>query len=232
MKERIETKYGFKQEGASKYVVVAPHGAGDDLQTDKLVEKIAELLGASLVVNNKIRRSQSDFNDIAAARMGGLKHEFYSDISELAMGARIHSKGEHDGEQHALVIYIHGVSDDGRIGIDLGIGAKYNSATKTYVGPKKHPKGKSNTGVVRTNTKLARNMRLSLDEKLKNDKGLRTWIGKKYPAWSKNNGIQYHKGTPDHSMQIEICRELRRSDNLDYVAQLIVESVEGAYKKL
>ena len=49
----IKTNYGIKKEGKAKFVIVAPHAAGDDINTGPLSRKIASKSNSYLVINDK-----------------------------------------------------------------------------------------------------------------------------------------------------------------------------------
>ena len=49
----VITSYGAKDSGESKFVIVAPHAAGDDINTGPISNNIAYLLKAYRVVNNE-----------------------------------------------------------------------------------------------------------------------------------------------------------------------------------
>src|SRR5210317_1787856 len=109
-----KTIYGKKRQGTTKFVIVAPHGAGDDMFTAELAEEISDLLDASLVANTKVRRKETDFNKLTHRK--GRQHskemrQFYKDIDECCEEARPHGQGEHKGKKRALVVYIHGMKD-------------------------------------------------------------------------------------------------------------------------
>ena len=208
---KTKTSYGWKKEGESKFVIVAPHGAGDDELTDIVAEEIAKIMDATVVVNTRYRRESCDLNDISDLADDEKKREFFKDVGDYAKEVRGHSAKEHDGKEHAIVVYIHGMKGRGDKGIDIGIGAKWNKRKKKYQGAKYHPDSGKKKGKVRANIGMTREMRVKMDKKLKAEKGKRAWMGKVYAAWDEKNGIQYHAGTGDYSMQIEISsRSIRR----------------------
>ena len=233
--EKVETDYGWKVAGASKFVIVAPHGAGDDEETHIVAEEVARIMEAAVVVNRSHRRESCDLNDISDVAEDERKQEFFGDVSEYAKKAREHSAREHDGGEHAMVVYIHGMRNRGNQGIDIGIGAKWNAEKGKYQGAKYHPEaemeaGGRREGKVRANITMTREMRVQMDEKLQAERGKRAWMGKIFAAWDGDNGIQHHAGTPDHSMQIEISRDLRNEPK--YISGVIAKALQEAYKKL
>ena len=129
------TNYGRKRKGSSKFVVVAPHAAGDDIGTKEIAEEISRHSDAFLVVNeNYIKPSCSratsnpdnveDFNELSWSSsnqryLWQRKHphmkEFFGHIKEFAEEAREY------GDGRAIVVYIHGIADSTeQIGIDIG----------------------------------------------------------------------------------------------------------------
>lgn len=251
-----ETDYGINKKGKSRFVVVAPHAAGDDSGTEKLARNIAEQLGAYLVINNKYmkptnRRAESnpqfvkDFNKLPWSRgtqryRWNNKHspmkEFYDDIKGFAESAR-----EYAEDGRAVVVYIHGMRDDGdRIGIDIGFGAKYhNGILKGTQGKNRHPDAGTNTGVVRAKREYMVSLKETLNQSLWADHSLKAGIGEatngnktRFAAWSRTNGIQYHAGTPDYSFQLEVSYKLRESCNIRYTSKLIADALSRCVQYL
>lgn len=233
--KRTETQYGWRRTGESKFVIVAPHGAGDDELTDLVAEEVARIMDSAAVVNTKHRRKSCNLNDISDLSTDQRKQRFYADISQSAEEARGYSVKEHDGKEHALVVYIHGMEDRGDLGVDLGIGVKWRQKRKKYQGATFHPEavkedGTRSKGRVTTNIEMTRQMRLSLDDALRSEKGRTAKMGKVFPAWEETTGTQYHVGKKDHSIQIEISRSLR--GNPKYIAGVIAKALQESYEKL
>ncbi len=239
----IKTNYGEKKEGTSRFVIVAPHAAGDDLRTKEISELVSRELNASYVINEKYikptnsRASSSpdkveDFNKLSWSNanreyLWGGKNpemkEFYSDVGELANDARQHGNGK------SVVVYVHGFADNPeKIGIDIGFGARYHgNKLKGTKGDNKHPNAGMCSGVVRAKRADMEELRETLEEKLFD--GLKVGIGSKYAAWSRQNGIQYHAGTGNDSFQLEISRLLRKPENIEYTANLIANALKKVY---
>ena len=94
--------------GNTKILLIAPHGVAkkprDDINTDQLTYRIAELLKCSAIVNDVFKRTHLDFNDIADAST----HEtFIPAIREVV-----------DAPNRTLVIWVHGI-DDGNLKTEL-----------------------------------------------------------------------------------------------------------------
>ena len=151
--------------------------------------------------------------------------EFYTDIAASA---------KQYAEEGSIIVYIHGVSDNTeQIGIDIGFGVKYhNGKLKCACGRRnRHPEAKRNTGVVRAKRSDMEQLRENLEEKLSNDQELKVGIGKKYAAWSRQDGIQYHARSGDTSFQLEISSELRNPTKIDYTSKLIANTIRKVYGK-
>lgn len=242
----MNTNYGTRKKRNSKFIVVAPHAAGDDLRTKELAEQIAEQLNASLVVNEKyLKPSNSragthphveDFNKLSWSSQRQeyswtSKHphmkEFYDHIREFAEVARQH------GDGRAIIVYIHGMSDNNQnIGVDIGFGAKYHQGRLkgTHGTRDKHPESGSNAGVIRAKREDVEELKGTLEQRLSQDHHLRVGIGDRYAAWSRQDGIQYHAGSPDHSFQLEISSLLRQPRNIGYISKLIANALKEVYK--
>ena len=239
------TKYGIKQKGSSKFVIVAPHAAGDDLRTKELAEEVARLLNGSVIVNEEyVQRTSTrsyqnpyveDFNylpwsDERQEYLWDKKHSdmkaFYEDIKEYAEAARKYDDGR------AIIIYIHGMDDDGtNLGIDIGFGAKcHEGKVKGALGEDRHPDANDNYGEIRASLKDIEKLKALLAEKLNADYSINVGIGERYAAWSRHNGVQYHYGTPDYSFQLEISQFLRKPTRIKYTANLIADTLKEVYK--
>ncbi|MEK6960984.1 MAG: hypothetical protein AABX47_07475 [Nanoarchaeota archaeon] len=241
----INANYGTRKKGSSKFVVVAPHAAGDDVRTKELAEQIAEHLNASLVVNEKYIQPSNpragthphveDFNKLSWSgqtqeynwtRKHPHMKEFYEHIREFAEAVRQH------GDCRAIIVYIHGMSDNSQnIGVDIGFGAKYHQGRlKGTQGTRdKHPESGSNTGVVMATREDIEKLKGTLEQKLSQDHNLKVGVGDRYAAWSRQNGIQYHAGSQDHSFQLELSYLLGQPRNLEYTSKLIADALKEVY---
>lgn len=237
-----KTNYGFKKKGRSRFVIIAPHAAGDDLKTKELSQMIAEKLNASLVVNTNFRKRVEDFNKLSwykgeyrwIRRLEEMK-EFYDDTIDFVEPTRSFT-------DKPVVAYIHGMRDGkDKIGIDIGFGVKpHRGKLKGTRGKNKHPEAKGNTGFVRANRRHMKNLQALLEKALRMNYNLRAGIGEakrydnkgrkiQFAAWSRTNGIQYHAGRKEYSFQLEITRSLRRSRNLKNISKIIAEVLKSVY---
>ncbi|MBN2458899.1 hypothetical protein JXB28_01315 [Candidatus Woesearchaeota archaeon] len=239
----VKAAYGEKRAGRSKFVIVAPHGAGDDLYSKGIAKELARILDAYCVVNDQFKKPKAwqransimrrvDFNNLRQKKECEEMRQFYDDIAEYCRQARQYAAGQHNGKQRALVVYIHGMRNRGSMGMDIGIGMKWNKHQQKYQGSDEHPAAGRNSGVPRANVEMAVGFRRGLDQVLQGQHRKRAWMGKRFPAWDRRNGIQYHAGSQDHSMQIEICRDMRREGNYKQVAAAIAQALLQNYARL
>ena len=240
----VVTSYGAKYIGESKFVIVAPHAAGDDINTGSISGNVAYLLKAYRIMNNKFvkpRNSRAmtdgsnveDFNHLSWYRneyvWGGKKpemSEFYSDVRAYSEDARKHS---HD--RRAVITYIHGMEDrPDFLAIDIGCGLKYdgNRLKGTQGTADKHPESGTNTGVVRATRQEMEKLQADLGRCITSvDPRFRAGIGEYKAAWSRSNGIQWHAGTNDASFQLEINKTLR--DNPEGTSRIIADAIRNVY---
>lgn len=254
------TNYGIKDKGKSRFIIVAPHAAGDDLRTEELAQSISEKLKAFVIINNKYikptnSRAKSipnlvrDFNKLPLKKgkykwgeKKGSKHmkEFYDDIMESVKS--IHKSYS----KKAIIVFIHGMKDgDDEINIDIGFGVKEYKGkllgTKRTKRTDRHPDAGSNTGVVRANRECMENLKKVLskfDLKIGIGKAERIdKYGKKiqFAAWSKMNGIQYFVKNlikiPTHSFQLEIASKFRKRNHLEHTSKIISKALKSVYKE-
>ncbi len=231
-----KTRYGEKEKGRSRFLLIAPHAAGDDLKTGLIAKRLAEELRGFLVVNNKYikpnnsrakqnPRRVEDFNDLC----WGTKSKkyfwkkkkpamkvFYEDIAIFCDQAReLHKK-------KPIAVYVHGFNSDG-IGIDIGAGARnHNGGGKIY-GSRRHKETGDNTGEISVKIKILKRVKKDLEKKLKKDFDLGVTVGEEYSGWSKQSGIQFHRNVPqdEYSIQFEINQQLREPQNLKYTINLL-----------
>ncbi len=236
------TPYGFREEGRTHFVIVAPHAAGDDLRTGEVARHLARQLNGSLIVNDQFIKPRNsaagqrpanveDFNQLPWTPRGydwsrkkASMRKFYDHIKEMAARARRHGQGR------AVIIYVHGMQDnpDG-VGIDIGAGAKYHRGViRGAVGSNPHPDAGDNTGVVRANRRDIQKLKGKLDAGLRPQR-LTADVGRYQPAWSRRNGAQFHAGTPDHAIQLELSSALRSEGNAAETAALMAKALKETY---
>jgi hypothetical protein len=239
------TNYGNKEKDNSRFVIVAPHAAGDDLRTAELAEEIARLLNASVIINEvyvqriSTRSYQNpyveDFNFLPWSNEQQIYHwdkkhpemkEFYDHIKEYAEDARKY------GDGRAVIVYIHGMDDDGKnLGIDIGFGAKYYQAKLIAAsGKNRHLDAQDNYGEIRASPEDMEKLKTLLSNELNRDYSINVGIGERYAAWSIHNGVQFHFGTLDYSFQLEISQFLRKQTRIKYTANLIADALKQVYK--
>lgn len=225
----IKTEYGIKRPGNSRFIIVAPHAGGDDLKTGFIARRIARILGAYLVVNNKFFKPTNskaaldpehveDFNKLNwykyEYRLRRRKKEmraFYKDILDFSDEA-----GEKYGQ--AVAIYIHGMNDD-QFGVDLGAGVKHVNDQKVH----NADCGYKCSGVETMHLDTVKKIKQLLEKEIMSKYNLRVGIGELYSAWGRRIGVQIHKYKRDDlAIQIEINTILKKGkDDRRFISKLI-----------
>lgn len=206
--------------GEIPVILVAPHGV-DDINTDIIAEEVAHEIGAFAVINRGWRRSKTfdyfsdraDCNNISHVHEDVVKEEFLDQI--LRMTAKIINKIDNK----AYIFYLHGCgnevkkeANDQNLDIILGYG---EGSPSSY----------------------------SCDLRIKDafcyfleNESFGVYEGKKrgrYSGRSKNNMNQLFKlwypNKNVHSMQIEIVKELRDSEEM---IQIVSDGFVGAIDDL
>lgn len=225
MQEFINTPYGVKRMGHTRFVFVATHGAGDDRHTNRLVRLLSREMDAYGVINKFFTKKThskahinpdnvEDFNRLSwshrykryiwTRRKPELKI-FYKDVADICDG--IEARGE-----KAVVIHIHGMDHD-TLGIDLGAGVRFNDRKKKFL---TNTPGHIYTGKLTMPRKDLLEFKNLLDKELKQEFNLEVGIGEVYPAYSKRMGIQFHKhrGRDDIAVQVEINKKIKDTPEL------------------
>ncbi len=241
------TTYGKKNEGFSRFIIIAPHGAGDDLKTGVITHRLAKKLNGFLIINNKFIKPENrhaiekpeqteDFNKLRWSYtrnkyLWGRKRpemkEFFTDIDNFCNQARKFSP-----DDKAVAIYIHGIKSE-NIGIDIGAGLKkHNDSINKVFGTKKHKEVRDNTGKVTVQISTLKKIKKQLAEKFKKDFGLDISVGNHYSGWSKQSAIQFHKleGRDDYALQFEISHLFRQdNDRINYIVELLSETLKNNF---
>jgi hypothetical protein len=239
-----QTNYGYKRAGKSRFVIIAPHAAGDDWKTARAARVLAEKMSASLVVNDKYFKETNgsfagrpqefacDFNRLCWSQKLGKylwKRKpsdmklFYKDIAAYCHEARIFS-----AEEKAVAVYVHGMRDK-EIGVDLGVGLRAKNDGNKFINQWERPE--NNSGVITIRISQLKKLKAALQKKLKTDYNLTVSVGRKYIGWSSRSAIQFHKheGRSDFALQIEINRRLRRLKNIGAIAELLGETLSEVF---
>ena len=216
------TNYGYKRPAISgRFVVVAPHAAGDDLKSAFIARRLARRLGAACVINDKYFKPTNkrathesefveDFNRLSRGRKSNYylwrrkkpaMKDFFDDIREYCRAVKKLTPGK-----KPVVIYVHGMPDNG-VDIDIGVGLHAKKNKGRFVGSRKSDY--SCSGVLTVRFKQLKELRRLLLAKLPADVAL--GIGQRHRAWSRLTAVQFHKHAPrnDFAMQIEFSRRLR-----------------------
>lgn len=241
--EIIHTNYGFKRYGKNKFVIIAPHAAGDDLKTALVAAKLSKKINAGLIVNNKyfkISNSKAknnpeyteDFNRLSwsykhhkylwSKKKPAMK-DFFLDIDLFCQQASIYSN-----EKKAIAIYIHGIKNK-KTGIDIGVGLKSINGKNKFINSNK--KINNNGGFITIKINQLKKLHHNLHQKLKKEYNLSASVGKKYIGWSKQSAIQFHKheGRNDYSLQLEINRKLRNKKNIDRLIDILHDNLINTF---
>ena len=204
---RRARRCGYFYASDRKFIIVAPHAAGDDKYTKELAEEIAHAVNGSLVVNTKFIKPTNnrarhhpelveDFNrldwnphknDYDFSNKKPAMVEFYADI----LGA--HGK---------LTVFIHGMKTkkDKTLGIDIG--AESNRLTKRFT--------------TELSNKLA-------------TYGYRAVLNDKFKAQRKENGIQFLKHKRLKALQLEFAPALRKKKMRKITARIVAEALENVF---
>ncbi|MEK6961145.1 MAG: hypothetical protein AABX47_08295, partial [Nanoarchaeota archaeon] len=86
------------------------------------------------------------------------------------------------------------------------------------------------SGVVMATREDIEKLKGTLEQKLSQDHNLKAGVGDQYAAWSRQNGIQYHAGSPDHSFQLEVSSLLMQPRNAGYISKLIADALKEVYQ--
>ncbi|MBU1132064.1 hypothetical protein KKC32_02345 [Patescibacteria group bacterium] len=240
----IETEYGKKKAGKSRFVVIAPHSAGDDLKTGYIARLLAMELDASVVVNNKYFKSTNskagrkpdyieDFNKLSwsgtndkymwKSKKPAMK-QFFDDIIELCELAR-----EKSGKEKAVAIYIHGMAHE-KLALDLGIGLRAKNGNNRFIGSSKSEYYCSGVPTIRISD--LKKLRMLLQDPLQRKYGLSVGVGFEYPAWGKRIAVQFHKheDRDDYAIQLEINNILKKNDkDIKYLVGLFKKSLRKIF---
>jgi len=235
----IATGYGFKQEGQTKFIVVAPHAGGDDWRTKRASKLIAQELKAYLIVNSIFFKSTSpkahkypenieDFNKLRWsnkqnkylwARKKPEMKEFYQDIRTFRRQIK-------EKNNTPVAIYIHGFKAK-RIGVDIGVGIKAKNEKRFL---NKNKNSGPNSGLITIKISHLKKLKEILSEELK-PLNLRVTVGNRHIGWSKCSAIQFHKHNKrnDFALQLELNRSLRRKNNIQLTSKIISKALKFTF---
>jgi len=220
---KIETNFGYIINGIIEprkinFILVAPHAAGDDRQTDPITAALARELNCHALVNNKFKKQGNkhiedsnfveDFNrpswnaeekiyewDEKKREM----HEFYRQLSQLIKQIK------QINPLQPVSLFIHGMKENS-VEVDLGCGARYHNGN--LIGTTKHPQAGKNTGIITLELEkviLIKHELIAL--------GISATIGQYEAAWRRNNGVQLCAGLNCRALQIELSGEFRKKKN-------------------
>jgi hypothetical protein len=238
-----EGSYGKYVVGKSKYIIVAPHAAGDDLYTGEIAESVAKHLNGSALINTKVGKGDADYNH--TKDLEGT--DFLKDLEGLI--TRV--KGS------CYVITIHGSSDKVPRSKQL-----YNDAKEEYIDKDEIRPWEIDIGCGLTESRkngiqipspgfsypseqdlekfliLARNVIPAYGRgvrraprafvyQLREELPYNATIGREWAAQNVNNLVQYFKGRSDvGSLQLELTRSVRKDPKK--LAEDIAEAILAA----
>ncbi len=199
----MKTVYGIKKRGNSEFVILAPHAAGDDLNTKELALAISKKLNASYVINTKFVKPSNknsknkyiqDFNKLPI--ING-KYDWNIVCEEM-------KKFYYDARsfccKNSIILVIHGMRSHGRDGIDIGIGLGdyiiniFKRGAGTF------------------------NFKRILQIKRELNEFVPTTIGKYFSAKRRDNAIYFFNC---ESVQLEFSRGLREKENIEFVSNFV-----------
>ena len=235
----IITDYGFKQEGQTKFIIIAPHAAGDDWKTKRASIQIAKKLNSYLIVNNiffkptnpkavKYPDLAEDFNQL---RWGHTKNKylwatkkpamkkFYQDVQAFCREIK-------EKDEIPVAVYIHGIKSQ-KIGVDIGVGIKAKNEKRLL---SKDKNNNINSGLITIKISHLKKLKGELNKEL-NPLNLRVSVGDRHIGWSKRSAIQFHKHGKrnDFAVQLELNRFLRRKKNIELTSKIISKAIKIAF---
>ena len=235
------TNYGKRKKGNSRFVIIAPHAAGDDLKTGYFARCLAKRLNGSFVINTLYKKSGNkhatnpelieDFNRLCYfpfkqkylwKRKAPAMKEFYMDIAGFCDSVK-------EEEKPAVAVYIHGMKNE-MVGLDISAGLKHQG--KKLFGSKFHSDTGFNTGQITLKINLAKELFRILKTELQEKQNLLTTMGASFSGWSKSSGIQFHKhgGRNDYALQLEINQSLRASkEKIKFTVELLANALEKIF---
>lgn len=238
----IKTNYGKKKTRLGRFVIIAPHGAGDDLKSGVVAVRLAKVLNSSYVINNKYQKPENKTNknsdlieDFNRLKWSAVKKkflwmkkkpamkEFYLDIANTC------DKIKNSRGVKAVVIYVHGMQHK-KIGVDIGVGLRPQGSR--LFGSGYHEETGCNTGNVTIKISQAKKIFKIVRESLQKDFNLEVSTGATFSGWSKWSGIQFHKhgDRNDYAIQVEINKFLRSDDEkINYVVDLFSRALKDVF---
>jgi hypothetical protein len=199
--------------GPSPILLVAPHAApGDDVNTDIIIDQLADLLDCNAVVNRGWRRGDTYdyYAEIADCNkvdhmVDVVKDEFLSPLLNLKTQILRRSPLCH-------LFFIHGMAAQKGVDVVIGYGAGTPNSFSC--------------------TPWRKNLMYTMLENTQMD----VFIGKaggNYSGWARNNMNQYFRkhayDTNVQSMQIELSRELRTDRGVSELTAEYLATAMGDY---
>ncbi len=241
----IKTSYGRKRDGNNRFIIIAPHGAKDDLKTGIIASRLAKKLSGFLVLNNVYFKSTNrlakrhperveDFNKlrwgiISRRYFWGRKkppmRTFFSDIEKYCNWVK-----EVKGKK-AVAIYIHGLAEEKNL-IDVGCGVKNFFNSNLLLGAKKNKKSGPSSGKITLKIGYLKRLKKNLEENNLHNEPVVVTTGRIHPGWSRQSGVQFHKhdGRNDYALQLEISRALRKdNESINFTVEIIANALKKVF---
>jgi hypothetical protein len=236
------TNYGYLIARDSPLLIVAPHGyPHNDWDTDNIAAAVAEMTGASLLVNAHVNRSTGPgsktdkdtdlklnikhdldlkvklgIKDVESGKQHPLneKIDFLKALQSLTYHARDYSP-----EGLAVIAYLHGIADRrSDVVADIGCGMEQESDGLVAI------KGKST--VDKETVKVFQgDLGTLLELNYKGAKN-KVGVGRYFRAEKPWNLVQFHQGTKDQAFQLEMATSLRERPRF---ARLLAYALESSF---
>jgi hypothetical protein len=194
-KSAAESKSGKNKavkffKGSTDVLVIAPHGVKtkpmDDNRTDIVACRIAKQLGCSALINDRIKRSERNYNDRNHAEKD---HAFIMDLRSV-----LASKG------HTLVLWIHGYKWQGQTGLKKQLGLGRDQKLDCLIG---YGQGKQERHTAREHT-VKRLIGVLADQGIVAHKAPVELPGKKYCGHALNNMNQWCRLQPEYTDKSQV----------------------------
>lgn len=240
-RQPVVTEYGCIKYGSTPFVILAPHGAGDDYNTDALAEELHKLLDASVFINTEYVKPTNqkgvkpvaDFNhfrwyyDKKVYIMSG-KHPamraFYRD-------AYRHIRKLHRAEIRPVVIHLHAFKHKD-IAVDIGAGFTSENCAPQDLRETNKGEWFENTGVITCKPQDIYAFQRHLSSVLKSKKlASHVTIGCVYPGISRQTAVQYHYHRHPYAciFQLELSQSLRKKDTVHTTATALAQALKDTF---
>ncbi len=211
----METTYGKKHYTDSPLTLVATHSG--ELDLGSLTEDIARKIGSSYVINDRFLNPDDSNNNSSYTLdfdtlLWDKKYCFGSEVKRVFYEDILQNNS--NTSRKSIVIFLHGMPNRGRLGIDIGCGLLERELQAAH-----RPPGST------INNKRIYNLFSSLSNGLML-KRLRVGVGEINTSLSRETGVQYCHSRGYQATQIELNRYLRGRENFVFTANLLANALE------